>query len=672
MTLYPNSHVSKSNKKGVIMAADFEAAFETVSWSYLRTVLKEMNFGNTFIELINIMYLNRQNYSRILLNGFLGEKIFMHKGIRQGDPASGYLFDIAVEILAKQIANSEKLRGIGINANTEVRISQYADDTILFLDGSRRSLCGAAEELDEFSKQSGLKLNWEKTSCLPLGSLRPFDITTHPLVSNIKWVSEIKILGIYFKADISNITEINLARKLPALENEIAKWKRRHITPLGKITVIKSLLLSKLVHLLTALPNPTQKYIKTIEGMLYSFLWKNRPDRIKRAKIIQKYEFDGLQMIDLTSFIHGLKLSWVKRLAHSTAVWKTLAEVEQIDCTRLLTYGTIQLEKLLRTEIKNTFWSEVVKALKHFNELIELEPENILTEPLWFSNYTKFRTSIVTQWDKRGLRFIGDLFSVSDGNILTREEIKEKYRISMTFLCYESLIRSLPRNVSCLTQVSYKRPNIPFRMQLFFSKPDIVKYCYLLFVNALRKKCKATDAKLKQKWNRDIGLHREGSLVHVKKATNSVYLQYLHYRITSRIIATNKFLQAIRVSDDGNCTFCSREIETITHLFWQCPVTQLFIQNISRILNAKYQTHFQHTEQSWFFPQEEDYLQVVIITLTKAVIYKARIAGQKPDTSHMMNLLKLEAKQEHLASRLKNKLDFFENKWKALKHILTQ
>ena len=38
------------------MAADFEAAFETVSWSYLRAVIKEMNFGNKFIKTMDIMY----------------------------------------------------------------------------------------------------------------------------------------------------------------------------------------------------------------------------------------------------------------------------------------------------------------------------------------------------------------------------------------------------------------------------------------------------------------------------------------------------------------------------------------------------------------------------------------------------------------------------------------
>ena len=92
-----------------MLVADFEAAFETVSWQYMRAVLKEMNFGNNFLKMINIMYLNIQNFSRILLNGFLGEKINIHRGIRQGDPVSGFLFNISVEVLAKQIIHSKKL-----------------------------------------------------------------------------------------------------------------------------------------------------------------------------------------------------------------------------------------------------------------------------------------------------------------------------------------------------------------------------------------------------------------------------------------------------------------------------------------------------------------------------------------------------------------------------------
>ena len=184
------SHVNQSNQSGLLMAADFEAAFETVSWPYLRAVLKELNFGVNFIKIMNIMYLNEHNFYRILINGYLG--INLYRGIRQGGPVSGYLFNIAVELLANQITRSNKLTGIKLSTNTEVRISQYADDTILFLDGSEHSLNGATEELNTFSTQSGLKLNWEKTSCLPLGSLNPPEHSNENIVNKIKWVDEIK------------------------------------------------------------------------------------------------------------------------------------------------------------------------------------------------------------------------------------------------------------------------------------------------------------------------------------------------------------------------------------------------------------------------------------------------------------------------------------------------
>ena len=253
------SHVNQSKQTCLILAADFEAAFETISWYYLNAVLKEMNFGEYFRQLVNLLYLNQNNFSRILLNGFLGEKIYMHKGIRQGDPVSGFLFDIAVEILSKQISQSKNLTGIKVNTNTEIRVSQYADDTILFLDGTKRSLNGTAIELMKFSTQSGLKVNWDKTTCLPLGGLSPVKATENDFASRIRWVNEIKILGLYFRNNITNITDLNLEKKLGLLENDIAQWKRRHITPLGKITVIKSLLLAKLVHIFMALPNPSNQ-----------------------------------------------------------------------------------------------------------------------------------------------------------------------------------------------------------------------------------------------------------------------------------------------------------------------------------------------------------------------------------------------------------------------------
>ena len=56
----------------------------------------------------------------------------LKRGCRQGDPISPYIFILCVEILGKMIRNSR----IG----KEFKLSQYANDTQMFLDGTENSL----------------------------------------------------------------------------------------------------------------------------------------------------------------------------------------------------------------------------------------------------------------------------------------------------------------------------------------------------------------------------------------------------------------------------------------------------------------------------------------------------------------------------------------------------
>ena len=80
---------------------------------------------------------------------------------------------------------------------------------------------------------------------------------------------------------------------------------------------------------------PIRSRVKRIESMFYKFLWNEKPDLIKKTKIIQDYASDGLQMVDLTSFIQSLKLSCLKRLINKTTAWTTIAKQEHIDPYKL-------------------------------------------------------------------------------------------------------------------------------------------------------------------------------------------------------------------------------------------------------------------------------------------------------------------------------------------------
>ena len=55
--------------------------------------------------------------------------------------------------------------------NTEIKLSQYADDTTLILNGNQESLSTALGTIGNFGNVSGLKLNDEKTEALYIGSM---------------------------------------------------------------------------------------------------------------------------------------------------------------------------------------------------------------------------------------------------------------------------------------------------------------------------------------------------------------------------------------------------------------------------------------------------------------------------------------------------------------------
>ena len=49
--------------------------------------------------------------------------------------------------------------------------------------------------------------------------------------------------------------------------------EKRQLTPFGKITVIKTLALSKITHLFMSIPDPSNTFLRELDQMLFYFLW---------------------------------------------------------------------------------------------------------------------------------------------------------------------------------------------------------------------------------------------------------------------------------------------------------------------------------------------------------------------------------------------------------------
>ena len=95
---------------------------------------------------------------------------------------------------------NQDVKGISINGN-EFKISRYADDTTLILNGSEKSFTAALSDLELFSTISGLKLNNKKTEVLWIGSCTGREDQLSP-EKNLKWVKDkVRCLGVWISTN---------------------------------------------------------------------------------------------------------------------------------------------------------------------------------------------------------------------------------------------------------------------------------------------------------------------------------------------------------------------------------------------------------------------------------------------------------------------------------------
>ena len=80
---------------------------------------------------------------------------------------------------------------------------------------------------------------------------------------------------------------------------------------MGKVTVVKTFALPKLIYPLTVLDNPPVDILRKIKSEIFNFIWESKPDKIKRSIIMQDYKNGGLRMINLDYFIEALSIMFI-------------------------------------------------------------------------------------------------------------------------------------------------------------------------------------------------------------------------------------------------------------------------------------------------------------------------------------------------------------------------
>ena len=335
----------------------------------------------------------------------------------------------------------------------EKKLEQFADDCTVFLEPEEASLRARFRVLNEFFNISGLKISSSKTSAVWFGhGSEGRGKICEDL--NLLWATKFKLLGITFTFNLEGM-ESNFHEKIEAMKRVFNCWIYRKISPYGKITIIKSLALSKLSYVALIMPTLGKKHFKTIEQLCQKFLWGDQKSvKVSKEDTALPEASGGLGMLDLGDFWDSLKFSWIRRAINSNDEWPKMLALtisEQIghytSITDFLQLGSSKI-KLIASKLDNIFWRQVLTLTDKFLKGgIFCTPQRLFLTPVWENPYVllegkPIHTNKFASLGKK-LSFIYEFYNQKTGTRKTRLEINRQFNTKLTQEKFNQITNSL-------------------------------------------------------------------------------------------------------------------------------------------------------------------------------------------------------------------------------------
>lgn len=558
---------------GLLLFIDFEKAFDSIEWKFIWKALKRYNIGDYLINLIQILYTNPE--SCVMNNGFSSRYFSLHRGVRQGDPLSPYIFILALELLAVYIREDPSIRGFKIK-ETEIKLTLYADDMTLML-RDKHSAIKALDIIKKFEKESGLKMNIEKCEGMWLGidhnnSEKPF---------GIRWPNApIKVLGIYLSYDKTAAIKANFEDKIASLLKQLHWWKARKLSLTGKILIVKALGLSKFV-LLASLLHIPQEYVIKINSIIYNFIWNGKSDKVKRSILSQDYYLGGMRMLDFKHVVASAQLHWLQRyLTFKENDWRVLFEyflnVENPVLYIRSNFSPKEFSSNMPDYYKECLNKWQMMRMKQTDELIDF---------VWYNKDVRIDKKVVycENMFLCGLWTINDLYD-DNGSLLSFETWKSRGVLSKYYLLWRGLVKIASRIERSFLSSKYRRINRGFielewqciAIDCVTEKEIKTGMKYIEYKTTINKN--GYKAMLKydtihgsiniNEWTEIYTLPRLCIVDNVVRDTQ--------YKILHRFFPTQSLLFKMNKINSPLCLYCNLCYDSVEHAVFECFVIKNF------------------------------------------------------------------------------------------------
>ena len=265
----------------------------------------------------------------------------------------------------------------------------------------------------------------------------------------LKWPKDkIKSLGLWVSTDPELSASLNYNEKLEKVKELLRCWKYRRLTLLGKISVIKSLIVSQLVYLLSPLRS-NYKVLNEINDLLYTFPWNGKGDKIKRKVMINDFGAGGIKMVDISSFNKSLKTTWIKKYLdnNNKGKWKIFFDItfKKYSCQNFFTYNLNVRDTVSLITTSDAFLKELLEIWAEVNFEPEIaSKDHFLDQQLWHNSLIKIgnKTGFFQNWFTKGITRVKHLLG-PDNNFLSLNDFRCKYEIDPRPLSFYGLISAV-------------------------------------------------------------------------------------------------------------------------------------------------------------------------------------------------------------------------------------
>ena len=147
------------DKNHMIISIEAEKAFNKILHPFMIKTLQKASIEGIYLNIIKATYCKPA--ADIILNGEKLKASPLKSGTRQGCPLSPLPFNIVLEVLATAIRAEKEVKGI--HMGTEVKLSLFADDMILYIENPKDSTRKSLELINKYNKVAGYKINTQKS-----------------------------------------------------------------------------------------------------------------------------------------------------------------------------------------------------------------------------------------------------------------------------------------------------------------------------------------------------------------------------------------------------------------------------------------------------------------------------------------------------------------------------